>query len=114
MEYNNFSDAYKDAYGFRPCHAVVVEFVNLPDDGARDSYMNNLFKRIERQIAEENAIQAMCAENFEIQVARLMAVFGLSRESVIDKIAQHHDAVGDYAYLELVRNLPDGYLTNKA
>ncbi len=110
QKYNNFSDAYKDAYGFRPSREVVEEFVRLENDAERDAYMEGLYEMINQNIAREEADQAVAIETFEKNLQTLMVQNNQTRQQVIAEMLQD-TAAYDLEELEYRCGLPYCYLS---
>ena len=99
-----YSDMYKDAYGFRP----RCDYSNwsLADFEKEFEYLG---LEIERRIAADNAAYDTAAVVFEKRVADTIALGAGSRENAIRWIMDADNVGDDFMYFEYLNGLRFGY-----
>ena len=101
-----YSDAYKDAYGFRPRGHVFDTVEELRAAIERCS------AEIERQVKEAYEESLRATEKFEVRVAAVIEAGAADRETAVRWIADADGCNGDLEHLCYVNGLPLTYFDN--
>lgn len=107
------SDAHKDAYGYRPSPDAMVHWASLPAADF-EAVQAEIFRDVQRSMADDAARQAAAAEAFEAHIRSIMADHGVNRETAVRWDMQAHDAGQDTGYFEYLNGLPYDYLNGSS
>lgn len=101
---SQYSDMYKDAYGFRP----RSDYSNwsLEDFEKEFEYLG---REIKRRVAEDNAAYDAAARDMEARIGEYINLGAKTRENAIRWIMEADNAGGDFDYLEYLNGLRYGY-----
>ena len=102
-----YSDAYKDAYGFRPRGHVFDAVEELRAAIERCS------AEIELRIAEEKESMRRAMLEFEVRVASVIEAGAADRETAVRWIADADGCADDLEHLCYVNGLPFSYFDKK-
>lgn len=100
MDYDMYSDLYKEVYGFRPRNGCIPTKEDF-------EFLNRELERVQKEQSEkeDKSIKA-----FESDIKSTMANIGCDRETAIYKIIESIDYNDDLDYCCYVLGLPYGYL----
>ena len=105
-----FSDFYKEAYGFRPRH-IDTSTWTLADFDNQFEVLANICKEIaaSRKVAEDEAVKAL-----EARIDSLIQSGAKNRAMAIRWIAEAEECDGDMEYLCFLVGVPYGYFKEVA
>lgn len=104
-----FSDAHKDAYGFRPSQRDWQRWAVM-SDVELDAEEDRLYAAVGASIEEDARQHAAAAVKFEATVAELIASGAGDRETAIRWLMDVHRCDGDRGFLEYELGLKYEYL----
>lgn len=106
-----YSDAHKDAYGFRPRTMSEEQWNSVEWLRAR---IDECSAEITRSINEEKVRQAENIRSVEDQISMMIETGAGDRETAIRWMADQYQATDDLDYLCYQLDIPYGYFSKKA
>ncbi len=110
IDMSQYSDSYKDAYGFRPL-ASHCEWLAAQSVEVQQQEMDYVQAEIDRQIEEQRQLEKTSQDEFESRIVLLIESGARDRETALRWIVDgDEDAADGGEFFCYLHNLPSSYI----